>query len=223
MISLNYLKFLFSQARSSVILLYFSDVVKSKELMKRVFFSFIPTALIGFILYKFIKNILFESRFLMLGIFAAVAAVFLLVEKLVKYEKIKLKKNIKNLDYKQAIIIGLVQSLAIIPGVSRAGAVITGMMILGYKRKDSAYFSFLLSVPTVFAAAFYDLYKMRSVIVNYSNNFLLLTVGFISAFISSYFIVKWFIDFLQKNTLVVFAYYRLVLVIIILLIFLLPL
>ncbi|MBI4226380.1 undecaprenyl-diphosphatase, partial [Candidatus Roizmanbacteria bacterium] len=108
----------------------------------------------------------------------------------------------------------LVQSFAVVPGVSRAGAVIVIMMLLRFKRSEAAYYSFLLSIPTIFAASFFDIYKMREIIFNESNHWSLLIVGFLSAFVSSYLIVKWFIKFLQKNSLAIFGYYRLVVAII---------
>ncbi|OGK09597.1 hypothetical protein A2767_03980 [Candidatus Roizmanbacteria bacterium RIFCSPHIGHO2_01_FULL_35_10] len=206
--------FIQSGAILSVVLLYITDVVKSKELMKKVIISFVPTALVGLILYKFIKNVLFENQILMIGIFAVVGVVFLLVEWLIKMEKLPLNKVISSLSYKEALIIGFVQSIAIVPGVSRAGAVIISMILLKYKRDQAAYYSFLLSIPTIFAASFYDLYKMRQIVSNYSNNWILLATGFFTAFASSYFVVKWLIDYLKKNSLAVFGYYRLAVVII---------
>ncbi|OGK23450.1 hypothetical protein A3A46_03320 [Candidatus Roizmanbacteria bacterium RIFCSPLOWO2_01_FULL_37_13] len=209
--------FIQSGAILSVALLYFTNVVKYRELTKRVIFSFLPTAFVGFILYKFIKNVLFESQIFLVGIFVATGAVFIIVESLIRKDKVKLKKGVADLTYKEALIIGLAQSLAVIPGVSRAGAVIVGMMLFGFKRSESAYYSFLLSIPTIFSASLFDLYKMKDLVnSNYLNNWSLLAVGFLSAFISSYFVIKWFIDFLKKNSLVIFGYYRLIVAIILL-------
>ena len=210
--------FIQSGAVLSITLLYFSNVVKYKELTKKVIISFLPTAIIGFILYKFIKNVLFENQIFIVGIFAAVGGIFFLVEFLIKRKKINLVKKVSSLTYQDALIIGLAQTLAIFPGVSRAGVVIVAMILLRYRRNESAYYSFLLSIPTIFAASFFDLFKMRMVVSNYSNNWILLSVGFISAFVSSYFVVNWFINFLKKNSLVVFGYYRLAIAIILLLI-----
>jgi undecaprenyl-diphosphatase len=179
-----------------------------------VIISFIPTALVGLILYKFIKNVLFENQIFLVGIFAAVGGIFFLVEWLIKKDKIELKKNTDSLSYKEALIIGLAQSFAVVPGVSRAGAVIIIMILMRFRRSQAAYYSFLLSIPTIFAASFFDLVKMRAIVFAYSYNWILLTVGFLSAFISSFFVVKWFIKFLQKNTLEIFGSYRLLLAII---------
>src|SRR3989338_9178687 len=156
--------FIQSGAVLSITLLYFSNVVKYKELTKNVIISFLPTAIIGFILYKFIKNVLFENQIFMVGIFAAVGGIFFLVGFLIKRKKINLVKKVSSLTYQDALIIGLAQTLAIVPGVSRAGAVIIIMMLLRFRRSQAAYYSFLLSIPTIFAASFFDLVKMREVI-----------------------------------------------------------
>lgn len=202
----------------SVVLIYFQSIIKDRELMKKTVVSFIPTAIIGFVLYKFIKTVFFNSPYLMTSVFILFGIIFLVVEYLVNQKKIKLHMDVKNLSYQQAIIVGLIQSLAVIPGVSRAGAVIISMMFLGYKRDESARYSFILSIPTIFAASFYDLYKMREVAFQNMNNAGLLLVGFIGAFICSYFVIKWLLAYLQKNSLVLFGWYRIVLGIIILLI-----
>lgn len=202
----------------SVTLLYITDVVKSKELMKKVLISFIPTALVGFIFYKLIKNVLFESQLFLIAVFIVVGLLFITLEHIISKKKIELKREIKSLSYKEALTIGVIQSMAVVPGVSRAGAVIVAMILLRFKRSESAYYSFLLSIPTIFAAAFFDLYKMKEVVLNSSNNWILLSIGFLTAFISSYFVVKWFINFLKKNSLVIFGFYRFALAIILMLV-----
>ena len=208
--------FIQSGAILSVALLFFTDVVKYKELMKKVFISFLPTAVAGFILYKFIKQVLFENQILMVGIFALVGVAFLVVEWMIKKDKISLKKNIESLTYQEAFLIGIVQSLAVIPGVSRAGAVIIIMMLLGFKRDKAAYYSFLLSVPTIFAASIFDLYKMRTLIIQNSGNLYLLLLGFVVAFISAFIGIKWLIGYLQNHSLEFFGWYRILVGIILL-------
>lgn len=210
--------FIQSGAILSVTLLYFSDVVKSKELIKKLILSFLPTALIGFALYKFIKNTLFENQILMIGIFILVGLVFLFIEHQIRKNKIVLNKTIADLSYIEALLIGLFQAVAVVPGVSRAGAVIVAMMFLRFKRKDSAYYSFLISIPTIFAASLFDFYKMRNLVFIDPDNWLILITGFITALFSSFIVVKWFINFLKKNSLAVFGYYRLIVAIILILV-----
>jgi undecaprenyl-diphosphatase len=143
--------------------------------------------------------------------------VFLIIESLIQKKKLVLTKSIKDMTYKQAILIGLAQSFAVVPGVSRAGAVMVGMMGMKFKREESAKFSFLVAIPTILAASGLDLLKGRETLMNSGSNILLLLVGFVVSGIVAYIVMKWFIKYLQQNTLIPFAIYRFVLVIIILL------
>jgi undecaprenyl-diphosphatase len=153
----------------------------------------------------------------MLTAFFVVGLVFIILEYVLKNDKVALTKEVPNMTLKEALIIGVVQSLAVLPGVSRAGSVIVGMIFLKYKRTDAARFSFLLSIPTIFAASFLELFKMRDTLMSNSNNLMLLIVGCVVAFISSYIVVKWFINYLKNHSLEIFGWYRVLLVIIILL------
>ena len=206
--------FIQSGAIFSVLILYFNDLKNNLKLLKILFFSFLPTALIGFFLYKVIKNIFFESMGLIVFSLFFVGILFIIVEILVSKKKISLKKKIKDIDIFQALIIGLAQSLAIIPGVSRAGAVILSMLILGYRRDESAKYSFLLSIPTIFMASFYDLYKSKDILLTNLNQVGILLIGFFISFIFALISVKWLIGFLKKNSLIIFGIYRILLAII---------
>lgn len=183
-------------------------VLYGKRISTKVMVSFIPTAIVGLVLYKIIKGIFFENMILQLSVFAGVGIIFLVFERFYK----KQNKKIEDLSYGQALIIGLIQALAVVPGVSRAGAVMLGMMGMGVSREESAKYSFLLAVPTILAASLYDLWKMRSLLTGQSENIQLLILGSIAAFIGALVIIKWFIGFLQKNTLEGFGWYRLILV-----------
>ena len=114
----------------------------------------------------------------------------------------------KNLSFADAIVVGLGQSLAVVPGVSRAGIVMLTMMIKGYNRKEAAVYSFLLAVPTILAAAALDLIKVDFKILLDPNNLLLVAVGFVTSFVTAYVSVKWLINFLKKETLTGFGIYR---------------
>lgn len=201
----------------SVIALYLNEIIKDKNLIKKTLVSFIPTALVGFVLYKVIKNVFFNADYLMLGVFVMVGMLFIALEFFIHKKKILVSKSIDKLTYKDALLVGLVQALAVIPGVSRAGAVIIGLMMLGHRRDEAAKYSFMLAVPTILAASGYDLFKMRNLILHQQGNVLMLAIGAITAFVSSYIVIKWFIGFLKNNSLSLFGYYRFVLAIILLL------
>lgn len=200
--------FIQSGAIVSVLILYGRELIRNKALSVKVLVAFIPTAVIGFLLYDVIKGVFFETNTLMITMFALIGGVFLLVEYLIQKKKLHISDDMSTLSYRHAVYIGLFQALAVVPGVSRAGAVIIGMMILGYKRDESAKFSFMLSIPTIFAASFLDLIQSREVLMEETDMIWLLGVGFVVAFISSFIIVRWFIRFLQTNTLHFFGWYR---------------
>jgi undecaprenyl-diphosphatase len=143
-----------------------------------------------------------------------IGILFIIFEHLVKNKKINLEKTIKKMNYLEALLIGIGQSLAVVPGVSRAGIVILVMMGQRFKRSESALYSFLLAVPTILAASGLEVIKTDFRVIISPNNFLLLGVGFFVSFATAYLIVKWFINFLQKNSLTVFGIYRIVLAII---------
>lgn len=194
----------------AIFVLYWQVAKKEFELLKKVAVAFVPTAVVGLLMYKVIKDVFFAQTWIMLVVFIIVGLVFFLAEFLIKKEHLKLTKNLTSLTYKQAVLIGLLQALAVMPGVSRAGAVIVSMMFLQFKREESAKFSFLLAVPTILAASGYDLVKMRSQLSGGATHIELLLIGTLVAFVSAYFVVKWFVTFLQHNSLNSFGWYRVV-------------
>ena len=212
--------FIQSGAILAVVFMYGKQILKNTSLMKRLIVSFIPTAVVGYVLYGLIKGVFFESPLLTTSIFIGVGVVFLMVEFFIKKNIILTKKGINLLTYQDAVLIGLFQALAVVPGVSRAGAVLIGMMILGYRRDESAKYSFMLSIPTILSASAYDFWKMREIISPDNNTVLLLTIGTVIAFFSAYFGVAWFIYYLQKHSLSLFGWYRVLIGIILLLVLL---
>ena len=198
-----------SGAILAVVLLYFSLIKGNRSLILKVLISFMPTALIGFVFYKIIKNFFFENFFLQLTVFIGVGIFFIFFEKNQKKEK--LSKNLNQLTISQALIIGVIQALAVIPGVSRAGAVIVGLIFFRLNRRDAAIYSFLLAVPTLLAASALDFIKTYPQITSHPENFSVLLAGFLSAFVSALIVVKWFINFLQKHSLSAFGIYRIAL------------
>ena len=212
--------FIQSGAILSVVFLYFNYLLKNKIVLLKLLVSFIPTALIGFFFFIIIKGVFFESLSIITTALFLIGLLFIFVEHKIKIGALKLNKNISDISYMQAFLIGFFQAFAIVPGVSRAGAVILSMMILGYKRDESATYSFLLAVPTIGAASLFDLYKSISTLSTSVTNIQMIVIGFIVSFISAYFSVKWLIGYLKTNSLVIFGIYRIALAIILVLIFL---
>ncbi len=209
----------------AVVLLYWKKILSSKDLILKIAAAFIPTSILGLALYKLVKNYLMESLSL-IAITLFAGGVFLIV-----FEKIYQKKNKGNissdkkiqkeednitekaeeLTYKQAVIIGVAQTLAMVPGVSRSAATIVSGLWLGLKRKTIVEFSFLLAIPTMAAATFLDLYKSQDVILSLSSHDILVwVVGFLLSFVTALIGVKFLLRFIQKNNFVSFGWYRIV-------------
>lgn len=202
--------FIQSGAIFAVIFLYWKDILFNRKLFTKLILSFIPTAIFGLVFYDVIKSVFFKSDLPTILVFIIIGVLFLIIEKLIDKKKITLSLSISQISYKTAILIGIFQACAIFPGVSRSGAVMLGMMILGFKRYDAAKYSFMLSIPTIFAASFFDLFEMRNIIFSSSSNIRLILIGFFVAMVSAFFVVKWLIKYLQKNSLEVFGWYRII-------------
>lgn len=126
--------------------------------------------------------------------------------------------NIKNLKYSTALLIGMFQVLALIPGTSRSGATIIGGILLGTSRVVAAEYSFFLSIPVMFGASALKLVKFG---FNFtSHELMILIVGMIVAFVVSVFSIKFLMNYIKNNDFKAFGYYRIVLGIIVLLYFL---
>lgn len=127
-------------------------------------------------------------------------------------------KSLNKLDYRTALLIGIFQILALIPGTSRSGSTIIGAMLLGASRSIAAEFSFFLSIPVMFGASLLKLVKFG---FDFSGSELaILLVGMITAFVVSILAIKFLMGYIKKNSFKPFGYYRIVLGIIVLAYFL---
>jgi undecaprenyl-diphosphatase len=201
-----------SGAILGVVLLYWKTLFKDRDYLKKIIVAFVPTGIIGFILYKLIKEFLLGNLWVtVLALLLGGIAIFT-IEKYFQKKKEGSGITIHNLSYSKTLLIGVIQSLSVIPGVSRSAATILGGMGLGLKREAAVEFSFLLAIPTMFAATGYDLLKSADQFK--SDDFLLLAFGFIISMITAIISVKWFIGFVKTNTLIPFAIYRILLAVI---------
>lgn len=200
--------FIQSGAILAVVFIYWKVILKNKSLMINIILSFIPTAVVGLLLHKVIKGVFFESLTLIAVSLFIIGLFFIIFEFLLKKKIVKTNKKIIQMTIIQALLIGLGQSLAVVPGVSRAGAVILTMMALGFNREESALYSFVLAVPTLFAASALDLIKINPQLIFSGNNLTFLIIGTITSFVSALFAIKWFVKFLQSNSLTYFGVYR---------------
>jgi len=190
----------------AVVFLFYKRLFTDIELWKRIIVAFIPTGVFGLLLYKVIKGYFFNP-FVVASMLILWGVIFILVELWLKKHPPRYSDE-DQIPYWKAFVIGLFQSLAMVPGTSRSGSTIVGGLLLGLDRKTAAEFSFLLAVPTMLAATGYDILKHHSEFSFQNWEFLL--VGFITAFISALVVVKWFLDFLKGHTFIPFAIYRIV-------------
>ncbi len=164
----------------AVLVLYFKKIFSDFSLIKNIVVGFVPTGVVGLLLYKVFKSFLSN-------VWLALAMLFLGGMVLIVFERFFKPKDEK-LDLKKSLTIGLWQSLALIPGVSRSMATILGGMASGLSRKSAVEFSFLLALPTMFSATAYDLYRNYS-LLNFSQ-WQTLLIGFVVAFLGALISVK---------------------------------
>ena len=191
-------------AIASVIVLYWRQFLVP-AVLGRVLAAFVPTGLIGFALYHVVKTYLFGSDTVVLWALG-LGGVVLIVFELLHQEGEDAVGDVASISYSKAVLIGLFQSLSIVPGVSRAGATIVGGLILGLSRSAIVEFSFLLAVPTMLAATFYDLLKNASSFM--PQQFGVLAAGFISSFFVALLSIKFLLAFVRTRTFIPFGIYR---------------
>lgn len=191
----------------AVVVLYYKTFLTSKKAWERIIVAFIPTAIIGFALYKVVKSSLLGNSMVTV-VALLVGGIILIVIELMYKEKDHHKERVENISLKNAFIIGVFQSISIIPGVSRAAATIIGALLLGTKRKAAIEFSFLLAVPTMLAATGFDLVKSD---LSFTQNEIgLLSVGFLGSFVVALIVIKFFLQFIRNHTFIPFGIYRII-------------
>lgn len=212
-------------AIGAVVALYWRQLLVNWQVMKRVTAAFIPTAIIGLILYKIIKSYLLGNSWIVVGSLFVGGVILIIFElwlakkdsQTFGAEDTKLD-NLEKMSYKEAVVIGLCQSLAVIPGVSRSAATIVGGLALNMTRETIVEFSFLLAVPTMLAATGLDLVKSSP---NFTaNDFGLLLVGFMVSFLVALLAIKTFLAYIRNNNFIAFGIYRIVVAVVFALVFL---
>ena len=174
----------------------------AKTLWPKILVAFLPTGILGFTLYKAVKGYLIGNVTVTLLALALGGFAILYLEKVLKNKEGTVEKT----GWKKMLIIGFFQSVSMIPGVSRAAATIIGGRVMGLSRREATEFSFFLAIPTMVAAAGFDLVKTR---MEFSGGeYGLLAFGFVGAFVTALLTVKWFVSFVEKHNLSLFGWYR---------------
>ena len=180
------------------------------ELDKKLLAAFIPTGVIGLALYPVVKSVFFESDWLVLAALFLGGVVFIWFER--THGERSEPRELSALTYREAVLIGLAQAVAIIPGVSRSGATIIGGLALGLSRAAIVEFSFLLAVPTMAAAT--GLSLVKSSLAFSAGEWLIIAVGFLTSFLVALAAIRWLLSYVRRHTFVTFGWYRIALSII---------
>lgn len=192
----------------AVIGLYISKLREVFRQVPKLIVAFIPTAIVGVTLYPFIKSrLLGNNQITLWALF--IGGVIIIAFELFRKKNDRTHVNtLENISYAQAFVVGLFQSIAVIPGVSRSGATIIGGMFSGITRSAIVEFSFLLALPTIAAAAGLDLVKAP---LHFSGlEWGMLVVGLITSFVTALFVLKWFIKYISQHSFLPFGVYRIV-------------
>lgn len=212
----------------AVVFLYFKKLTTNINVIKNILIAFIPTGIIGFILYKIIKTFLLGNAVLAAVVLILGGIVIIYFENkftkrknnlYIKNELNTPERDIANLTTKELLILGTFQALAVVPGVSRSGAVIITGKVLGLSNILITEFSFLLAIPTMLSATAYDL--LKSGFSFSKNEWGSILLGFIVSFIVALIVVKWLIGYVKTHSFKIFGWYRIIFGLVMLIIFLL--
>ncbi len=178
---------------------------QTRRFVVAVLVAFIPAAVIGVLGHSFIKTVLFESpRIICLSLVIG-GIILLIVDRMALATHYH---DVLEITPVTALKIGLVQCLALIPGVSRSGSTIVGAMLLGADKRTAAEFSFFLAMPTMAGAFTYDLYKNWTVLS--SDDISQIALGFVAAFVTGVIVVRTVLDFISSRGLSFFGWWRII-------------
>ena len=172
---------------------------------RNVILAFLPAAVLGFFLHGFIKSVLFSPWVVSVALIIG-GILIIFIERRMFHPSVH---SVETMTPLLAVKVGFCQALAMIPGVSRSGATIMGGMVLGLDRKVATEFSFFLAIPTMLAATAYDLFKNRDLLS--FDDFGLIALGFVTAFLAALVVVRGVIAFISRHGFVPFAWYRIAL------------
>ncbi len=175
----------------------------ARHFVLAVLIAFLPAAVAGAALHGFIKGVLFETPMLICIALILGGIVLLAVDRMAPTPRYD---DAATFPLGLAFKIGLCQTLAMIPGVSRSGATIVGALLLGADKRSAAEFSFFLAMPTMAGAFAYDLYKNWAVMD--ISNATPIVIGFITAFLAGLLVVRLLLDFVSRHGYAPFGWWR---------------
>lgn len=177
----------------------------ARRFILAVLLAFLPAVVVGVLAHEVIKTVLFETPTLIAIMLIIGGVVLLYVDRLALRPKYHRPED---LPLGTALAIGVIQCLAMIPGVSRSGATIVGALALGADKRTAAEFSFYLSMPTMAGAFAYDLMKNRAILEGTAA--LNVIVGFVCAFLAALVVVRGLLNYVSRHGYAVFAWWRII-------------
>ncbi len=203
-------------AISAVAVLYIRKILTDRNMLTKLAIAFIPTAIIGLALYKIIKHVLLGNPYIVIASLFIGGIIIIALEWKHKYTTSQ-DAVTAPISAKQAVLVGIAQSLSVIPGVSRSAASIIGGQLSGLSRKQAVEFSFLLAIPTMVAATALDLIKSDALRFT-TTEWQYIAIGLFVSFITALVVVKFFVRFIEHHTFISFGIYRICLAIIMLIV-----
>jgi len=179
---------------------------QAQQFTLNVLIAFVPAVVLGLLFGKAIKAHLFTAEVVATTFIIGGFIILWAEKRQARAETAPRILDVDQMGWKDAVKVGLVQCLAMVPGTSRSGATIIGGMLLGLSRKVAAEFSFFLAIPTLVGAGAYSLYKERGILS--LADVPTFAVGFIVSFISAWLCIRWLLRFIATHDFVGFAYYR---------------
>jgi len=176
----------------------------AQQLVLNLMIAFVPAAGLGLLLHKHITHYLFNPV-TVAGALVAGGIAILLIE---RYANANQVQAVDDMSWKDALVVGIAQSLALFPGVSRSGATIMGGMLGGLSRFAATEFSFFLAIPTMFAATFYSLLKEWGHLT--LTDVPMFATGFVAAFLGGLAVVRFLLAYVGQHSFAPFAWYRIV-------------
>lgn len=194
----------------AVIFYYHTEFLKIKTI-KLLAVSVLPTIIMGLILKDFVDTLLELPILIAINLILG-GIIILIAEYIYKNKK---TPKLKTIHYKEGAMLGFIQSLSMMPGVSRSGTVIVYGLFKNFDREVIAKFTFLLAVPTMGAATTYSIISNHGIILS-GDNFQNLAVGFTTAFLVALLVVRYALPFIKRYSFVPFGIYRIILGIVVL-------
>jgi undecaprenyl-diphosphatase len=189
----------------SVVVLYWTRFW-NWSIFKKLVVAFIPTGIIGLAFYKVVKGYLLGNIAVVLWALLLGGIALLVFERFKKHAETE--ANFDEITYRKALLIGIFQAIAIIPGVSRSAATIVGGSLIGISKRTIVEFSFMLAVPTMLGASALELLKNHGALAGQAAA---LGVGFVVSFITAILAIKGFLSFIKTRNFTAFGWYRIAL------------